>query len=165
GSVPRREAHQLAVFRQRKREVAPADPDRAVQLLQPVEVEMLLPPFGAEGRQQRLLVRVVRRQRGLDGEEARAHPGMDVRRGPGFHRASSSGSAKRTSRWPAFNNRSGTRKEFCTGQQAAWSRASQTTARTVAITSESRSRSWPQIARISTLSRGPPRASPRASSG
>ncbi len=45
---------------------------RAVQLLQPLQVEVLASPLGAESGEQRLLIDVVRRERGLRGEDARS---------------------------------------------------------------------------------------------
>ena len=58
-----------AVLGERQRQVTPADADGVMQLLEPIEVEVLPSPHVAERRDQRLLVDVVRRQRAGDGRD------------------------------------------------------------------------------------------------
>ena len=71
GVVRLAEGLELRILLERQREVAPADEDVAVELFDPVEVEVALFPVGAERREQRLLIVEMARERGADGGDPR----------------------------------------------------------------------------------------------
>ena len=104
GVVAGRERAQLAVAFERQGQMPPRDLHGAVQLLEPRGVEMLLRPGVAEGGDERLLIDVMLGQHRRRAEYVGIH-----------QRATSTGSATRTSSWPSSRSRRGTRKEFFTG--------------------------------------------------
>src|SRR6202022_5164656 len=73
---------------ERGRRARPSHPHGAVQLLQPLQVEVLLAPQLPESGEQRLLLDVVGRQGLRDGEDAR-----------GAHLGGSGGGVNRTWLW------------------------------------------------------------------
>ena len=77
------------VLLDRQRQVAPADQDVPVQLLDPVEVEVALLPVAAQGGEQRLLVVVVLRKGRADaGDPRHCALARGAHRGPARRRAS-----------------------------------------------------------------------------
>src|SRR5207237_9484390 len=108
GVVACSERAQLVVTLERQGEMPAGHLHGAVQLLEPRGIEVLLRPGVAEGGDERLLIDVVLGQHGRRAE----YVGI-------VHRATSTGSRTRTSSWPPSRSRSGTRKEFFTGWQAA----------------------------------------------